>query len=229
MMRWKVSLDEETHVYTVVDEEGHVYHPKSTTTYIKELDPAYNGVPENVLTAKATHGTAVHKALDEFNKTGKTPFLEELSPLMPVPRAVAKARRILEEHNSHPRASELPVIYMYENEPLYVGTTDLITELDGKLCLLDYKTTSELHMTALRYQLTAYKMAVEQMTPWKIEKLYALWLPKASKSGVYARLVEVEPMDEKELCEKFENIHKHDLLKKKSEVVTDDPDSWINA
>lgn len=228
MMCWKISLDEKTHVYTAVDKEGNIYHPKSTTTYIKELDPAYKGVPESVLTAKATHGTAVHKALDEFNKTGKTPFIEEFSPLMPVSRAVSKARRILEEHNSHPKASELPVIYMYKGEPLYVGTTDLITDLDGQLCLLDYKTTSELHMTALKYQLTAYKMAVEQMTTWKIEKLYALWLPKGNKSGMYAKLVEVEPMDEKELCEKFEVIHKHDLLEERK-AITDDPDSWLDA
>lgn len=222
-------MDEATHVYTVTDKEGHVYHPKSTTTYIKELDPAYNGVPDSVLEAKASHGTAVHKALDEYNKTGEVPFLEEVSPLTPVSRAVHKAMRILKEHDSHPKASEFPIIYMYKGEPLYCGTTDLITVLDGRLCLLDYKTTSSLHMEALKYQLTAYKMAVEQMADWKIEKLYALWLPKGSGSGVYAKLVEVSPMDEKELCEKFEYIHKQDTLAEERKVDPYDPDSWLKA
>ena len=96
--------------------------------------------------------------------------------------------------------SEERLVYFEDSAPLYVGTLDQVAVVDGLITLVDFKTTAELHTNALRIQLTAYKLAIEQMYPaLKIEKLACLWLPKGKRS----ELVSIEPMNADEVLMMF--------------------------
>lgn len=187
-MTENILFDEATHVYTVTSGDK-TYTPPSVTTLLARFLEDYKDIPQAILQKAAAHGTKVHKALEAVQQ-GKTP---DCSDIDYVALAVHYYKQMAKLHGIVPILQEHKVVYEDNGEPLFVGTLDALSVVDGALTLVDFKTTAELHETALRWQLTAYKMALEQnIEGLKIKALACIWLPKNGAP----RLVPVQMLDE---------------------------------
>ena len=71
--------------------------------------------------------------------------------------------------------------HIFSDKYQYAGTIDLVVEIDGKIWLLDIKTSNSLH-TSYDLQLAAYAQAWNETHNEKVERTGILWL-KASTRG----------------------------------------------
>ena len=126
---------EETHQYWLGDKEL-----ISVTTLMQKhgLAPSYDGVPENVLNAKAKRGTLIHKEIEDYCVKGEIGFTDELMLFIDY----------VTEHGIKVLFNEL-LVY----NDLVAGTIDLI--IAGNT-IADIKTTSSLHLEAVSWQLSIY-------------------------------------------------------------------------
>lgn len=86
---------------------------------------------------------------------------------------------------------------LYSKVHNYAGTADLICEIDGKLVVLDWKTTNTsrynpdgIYATYFA-QLGAYSLAYEEMTGKEVKELWAVNLPKDGSEYKLKRLEDI--------------------------------------
>ena len=173
----EIEFIEDCHVYLV---NGEIV--PSVTQIINRIFPStYENVPKTILENSARFGTRIHHLIEMDCKgviEPMTPFEEQI---------MDEFHEIKKKHNIEVLKNEQMVNYGY----LYAGTYDMLAKVNGKLSLIDIKTTSKVMNEHLRYQLTMYRMAIAE----EIEKMYCLWLPKKD----VGRLIEVEPLPESEI------------------------------
>jgi len=179
-----IEFFKEDHTYQV---EG-ILTP-SATTLIHEIwiPNLYKGISQSVLANAADYGNRVHELIES------DPNLPEwYDRHTEEGRALKNYLRLKDRHNIQIVSTEKPVAYVYEDMPLYAGTYDMLGTVNGEISIIDIKTTAKYNAQYLGYQLTLYKMAIEQMDEnMKIEKGYCLHLPKKG----YANLIPVPFMD----------------------------------
>jgi regulator of replication initiation timing len=100
------------------------------------LAPSYDGVPSEVLKAKAERGTLIHQEIEDYIKRGNIGFTTELCEFI----TKTQERKVL--------ASER-IVY----NDVVAGTVDLVF-YDGTIA--DIKTTATLHREAVSWQLSIY-------------------------------------------------------------------------
>ena len=139
------------------DEDKHIYKLNgsaipSVTTVMKPLSNAeYSGISENVLNKAAEKGTAVHNAAENWAKF-------QIDDIEPEYRGYFDAfLSWWKATNPEMVGSE---IKLYHKIMRYAGTADLVAWIDGKLTLVDYKTTSKLIEMNCGVQLEAYAKAL---------------------------------------------------------------------
>ncbi|WKZ27181.1 MAG: hypothetical protein QY311_00265 [Candidatus Paceibacterota bacterium] len=126
-------------------EHGGVWYPRVTSILSIKAKPAlyafYGRMPSfaagKAMTERsAQEGTAVHEAVENILR-GKA---EEHSPaVLPSVRAF---RAFLMAHDVKPLSIEEPVI---SNEHHYIGTLDVLAEIDGRVGVLDIKTSKGIY------------------------------------------------------------------------------------
>ncbi len=141
----------------VFSEEGHKYlldgvEIPSVTQVMEPLSQhEYTRVDEQTLMRAADRGTMVHNAIENYIKFGIDDCPEEHRGYMDAflewwgltgPEAVGSELRT------------------YHKLYRYAGTIDLVAMIDGKLTLIDYKTTYKLMDKNVRVQLEAYAQAL---------------------------------------------------------------------
>lgn len=139
---------EDDHIYLV---DGKIV-PSVTQVLSHKFGSKYNGVPTEVLKARATEGTRVHEAIERLCKTGEMTDLPEVKNFL----FLKKAFKFEVVDN------EVPVILFHAQEPICAGRLDLVIKSDEGLGLADIKRTSVLDRDYLFYQLNIYKIAYEQ-------------------------------------------------------------------
>lgn len=182
-----VEYIEETHQYLY---EG-VLIPSVSTILKKYLfKDKYKNVPEHILKAKAEYGTKVHEAIEYFEKYGiiidGLNINQELS---------------LDHYLSIKNKNKLEVLKQEEivcYNGIYAGRFDMIGNIDGKESLLDIKTTAQLDLEYLSWQLSLYELAYGK----RFKKLYAIWLPKKGPG----KLVEIKRKTKKEIDKLLKEI-----------------------
>ena len=154
----QVEFIESSHIYLV---DGMI--TPSVSTILKETIFAnkYNGVSEEVLRKAAEFGTNVHKAIE----LSEDLFLSVAEQLV-----YDKWLELVKSGNIEPLEHELIVNHEYD----YAGTLDMIANVNGVRSLCDIKTTYNLDMEYLSYQLSMYELAYGK----QFDKLYVIWLPK---------------------------------------------------
>jgi hypothetical protein len=70
--------------------------------------------------------------------------------------------------------------HIFSDEYQYAGTIDLVVEIDGKIWLLDIKTSNSLH-TSYDLQLAAYAQAWNENFDTPIENTGIIWLKSPSR------------------------------------------------
>jgi len=163
----ELTFDEVKHVYRL---DGVVI--PSVTTLMKPLSAAmYDGIDEETLNKAAEKGTIVHNAIEDYVKYGFDVIPEEQAGYFEAYKSFAKDYKI------EPIENEKRI---YHKALRYAGTADCIAKIDGKITLIDFKTTSVLMPMLTRVQLEAYKKALESMG-YKVEAKMIVQLKKDGK------------------------------------------------
>ena len=98
------------------------------------------------------------------------------------------------------KENEIKVIeqeQMIHYKDKYAGRFDMIAQVGSDMCLCDIKTTAELDIEYLSWQLSLYEFAYGK----KFDRLYAIWLPKKE----LGKLVEIKRKKESEILKLIEN------------------------
>ena len=154
----------------------------------------YKDVPENILKAKAKYGSEVHKAIEDLENLEDykvSSIYQELSIKQYLDMKVKYNISVLEQ--------EKMVCY----KGIYAGRFDMIANVNNELCLIDIKTTAELDLEYLSWQLSLYELADGR----KFDKFYCIWLPKKE----IGKIIEIERKNIKEVEKLLEEIEKNEI------------------
>lgn len=140
------------------EEEGHIYRLNgrevpSVTTLMKPLSESYYGsIDPAVLDRAAQKGHAVHSANESYVLYG----IEDICP------AYAGYFEAFKDwfHKTKPivLGTEIKV---YHKILGYAGTADLLAVIDGKVTVVDYKTSAQVNQMLYGVQLEGYDRAFE--------------------------------------------------------------------
>lgn len=176
----------------------------SVTTIIKKIFPdKYKGISTSILNKKAQYGTKGHELIEIIGKNLMNEYeaLEYINNLyqnkeinQSLQIGLREFIRLSKKYKLEVLENELMVNYGYE----FVGTLDMIANVNGDKSLIDIKFTSELDNEYLSWQLGMYKMAYGE----DFKGYYCLWLPK----GNVGKLVPIEIKAEEEILKKLEEL-----------------------
>ena len=167
-----IEFDEETHIYKV---DGKILPSVTTITGIlssieyKEIDP-------EILKRAAEKGSAVHKAIEDFNNWNDYELDIKYEPFM------EQYKKALEKEKFEPIKNE----FKLTNGEI-CGTLDNMSQLGKDRIIIDYKTTATIHKKLLEAQFGGYKILCDSNNI-NIDKWYGLFL---TKTGY--KFLEIQP------------------------------------
>ena len=153
---YTLEFDDEAHGYIV----NGIITP-SVSSILKRKFDDYVYVPFKILEAAADKGTAMHKAIEVYEKTGKESDLQEFRNYL----FLKKYFKIENVEN------ELPVAYFEDGLPVFAGTIDQVCRIDGILAINDFKRVSAPNKEKIAYQVNLYRLAYNQTFGVEIEAL----------------------------------------------------------
>ena len=112
----------------------------------------YASVPPAVLNNAAQRGTAVHKAIENFNNSGYDDGSE----------AVRNFKFLQKQYGFEVLDSELPIVIFKDDIPIACGRLDMTMMIDGQTGIADIKTVSALNKEKIAYQLNLYRIGLMQ-------------------------------------------------------------------
>lgn len=112
----------------------------------------YASVPPAVLNNAAKRGTAVHKAIENFNVSGYDDESE----------AVRNFKFLMKQYGFEVLDSELPIVLFKDDMPIACGRLDMTMLIDGQIGIADIKTVSTLNKEKIAYQLNLYRIGLMQ-------------------------------------------------------------------
>lgn len=138
----------ETHTYLY---EGLMLPSVSQILGVKYRND-YASVPPAVLNNAAKRGTAVHKAIENFNVSGYDDGSE----------AVRNFKFLQKQYGFEVLDSELPLVLFKDDMPIACGRLDMTMSIDGQTGIADIKTVSALNKEKIAYQLNLYRIGLMQ-------------------------------------------------------------------
>lgn len=112
----------------------------------------YASVPPSVLENASKRGTAVHKAIENFNVSGYDDGSE----------AVRNFKFLQKQYRFEVLDSELPIVIFKDDMPIACGRLDMTMLIDGQTGIADIKTVSTLNKEKIAYQLNLYRIGLMQ-------------------------------------------------------------------
>ena len=112
----------------------------------------YASVPPDVVDNAAKRGTAVHKAIENFNVSGYDDGSE----------AVRNFKFLQKQYGFEVLDSELPIVIFKDDMPIACGRLDMTMLMDGETGIADIKTVSALNKEKIAYQLNLYRIGLMQ-------------------------------------------------------------------
>ena len=170
-----LEFDEQKHEYRL---DGVVL--PSVTQILEPLSKAnYKGIDEEILIKAAYRGSCVHGAIELFCEYGVEDIVAEY-------RGYFEAfERFASEQVFEPIDIEKRV---YHKKLMYAGTADSIAKLDGKMVLIDWKTSSSVNEKLYGVQLEAYEQALRSMDEkyWDISEKMVVQLKSNGRYKIYS-------------------------------------------
>lgn len=139
---------DETHTYLY---DG-IMLPSVTQILGVKYKNDYASVPPAVLNNAAKRGTAVHKAIENFNVSGYDDGSE----------AVRNFKFLQKQYGFEVLDSELPIVLFKNDMPIACGRLDMTMLIDGQTGIADIKTVSTLNKEKIAYQLNLYRIGLMQ-------------------------------------------------------------------
>ena len=112
----------------------------------------YASVPPAVLENASRRGTAVHKAIENYNNSGYDDGSE----------AVRNFKFLQKQYGFEVLDSELPLVLFKDDMPIACGRLDMTMLIDGQTGIADIKTVSTLNKEKIAYQLNLYRIGLMQ-------------------------------------------------------------------
>lgn len=178
---------DETHTYLY---EGIMLPSVSRILKMKYPDE-FRYVNPQVLRRAADRGTAVHKSIEIFNKTGFDDGTEPLHDYM----------FLQKQYGFKAIESELPLVIFDEGIPVACGRLDMTFEMDGKIGIADIKTVASMNLDKIAYQLNLYRIGLRQSYNVDAVMLKAIHLRDGKRKFVDIPIAEDMAVD---LLRKFE-------------------------
>lgn len=161
---------DETHTYIY---DG-VVLPSITQLLKVKFGNKYNNIPKETLERAAEQGTAVHKAVEDYEQGGYESALPELRNYKFLKKA----------YNFDCVSNEVPVVLFWNGEAVAAGRLDLVLQEGEQIGLGDIKRTSALDKNYLAYQLNLYRIAYQQCYDTEISFLRGLHLREDTRKYV---------------------------------------------
>ena len=139
---------ETTHTYLY---DGIVL-PSITQLLSCKFGSKYDGIPKAILQRASAMGSAVHKAIEDYEQQGIETDLPELRGWKSLKKA----------HGFDCLDNEVPVVLFKDGEAVAAGRLDLVLVEKDCIGLGDVKRTSKLDEQYLKYQLNCYRVAYTQ-------------------------------------------------------------------
>jgi hypothetical protein len=173
-----LSFNEDNHEYQI---NGEVV--PSVSEIIRFISrEVYGEVAQYLLDTAADRGTRVHKATQMLDVVHEVECDDDITPYV---------RAYVNFINEHKPQCEFIEKSFFNAQKSYAGTVDRVGTFDGKITLVDIKTSSSIQKVLYGAQLNLYRMglAVNQIS---VERLVILHL---TKDGKY-KIVEIPIEDE---------------------------------
>lgn len=140
---------DETHTYIF---DG-VILPSITQILKSKFGNKYNSVDEKVLKKAAEKGTAIHQAIEDYEKKG----IDDDSCI-----ELRNYKFLKKQFDFKCLDNEIPIVLFYNDKPLAAGRVDLILEDKGKVGIADIKRTSVFDKEYVAYQTNLYRIGYQQ-------------------------------------------------------------------
>lgn len=155
------------------------FFPKNAFFHSWLKDVGHNS---DIIAQKAAwEGTQVHDAAEKLMLGEEITWLKEDGTVLyslEVWKLILKFAEFWNKIKPELVATEY---HLFSDEYEYAGTTDIICRIDGKLWLLDIKTSNSIH-TSHSLQLAAYAKAWNETHSEHIEGIGILWLKSSARS-----------------------------------------------
>ncbi len=157
-----LEYDDDDHVYII---DG-VIVPSITQMLNVKFGNKYDHINKATLERAANRGTMIHKAIENFCKSGEQEEIEE----------VHNFNFLMKYYGFNVLENETPIILFKNYTPIAAGRLDLILDINGNTCVADIKTTSVLDKEYLAYQLNLYRIGYMQSYGVNVKDLYGIHL-----------------------------------------------------
>lgn len=139
---------DETHTYIY----NGIVIPSVTQMLKVKFGNKYDGIPKDVLERAAQMGTALHSAIENYEKQGIESDVPELRNWKFLKRA----------YKFECIDNEVPIVLFENGEAIAGGRLDLVIKEGDSIGLGDIKRTATLDKEYLAYQLNLYRIAYQQ-------------------------------------------------------------------
>ena len=156
------------------------YFPKNQFFHSWLKDVGHNS--DIIASKAAAEGTQVHNAIEAFLNGEQIEWLDNYGVAkysLDVWKMILKFADFWNTHKPELVATEY---HLFSDKHEYAGTNDIVCRLNGKLWLIDIKTSNSLH-TSYDLQLAAYAKAWNETHNEQIEETGILWLKAATRGA----------------------------------------------
>lgn len=154
---------DETHTYIY---DG-VILPSITQMLKFKFGNKYNSVDEKVLKKAAEKGTAVHQAIEDYEKRS----IDDASCV-----ELRNYKFLKKQFDFKCLDNEVPIVLFHKDKPIAAGRVDLIIEDKGKVGIADIKRTSVFDKEYVAYQTNLYRIGYQQSYGTEISFLRGIHL-----------------------------------------------------
>jgi hypothetical protein len=155
------------------------YFPKNQFFHNWLKDVGHNS---DIIAQKAAYeGTQVHNAIESFLNGNEINWIGEDGTAqynLDVWKMILKFADFWNTHKPELVSTEY---HLFSDVHEYAGTADLVVKINGKMWLLDIKTSNSLH-TSYGLQLAAYAMAWNETHSHPVEETGILWLKASTRT-----------------------------------------------
>ena len=157
----------------------------------------YANVPEYILQRAGERGTAVHKSIEVFNKTGVDDGTQQVHDF----------KFLQKQYGFEVLDSELPLVIFDNDIPVACGRLDMTFEMDGSVGIADIKTNATLNKDKIAYQLNLYRIGLKQSYNVDAKLLKIIHLRDGKRKFIDIPVIEEMTM---ELLRQFEERKNND-------------------
>jgi hypothetical protein len=155
------------------------YFPKNQFFHSWLKDVGHNA--DIIASKAAVEGTSVHNAVESFLHGEEISWLDEHGTAKYSLEVWKMILKFADFWNTHKPELVSTEYHLFSDLHEYAGTADLVVRINGKLWLLDVKTSNSLH-SSYGLQLAAYAMAWNEMHNEPIQDTGILWLKASTRS-----------------------------------------------